>query len=152
MKAPSFASLNDPDFDPVKRYQDRVAFVDWAESLRNEAESNFRTTDAVICELAHYSLQRSLKRSIPPDWKWRVELSDERIRVVVVAPSGVETAFSDSCLGIVIYQVERADWRALAAPVAPLPLAPQPFRFVDVDPNDPFERARAEILAKRMAA
>ncbi len=151
---PRFISADSPDFDPIARKQDRESFRAWAQSLRDDEEPlSVRLTDAVVCELAHYSLQRSFKRLVPLSWKWRVDLSDDRIRVVVVSPSGVETAFSDSCLGVVVYQLERADWQALAlaSPGTVLAVAAQPFRFADVDPSDPFERARAEIHAKRIA-
>ena len=143
--------MDDPAFDPVRIKQDRQAFRDWAESLRNEPQSDFRVSDAVITELAHFSLQRSLARAIPPGHTWKLELSADRVRVVVTTPKGVEVSFADSSLGLVTYMLEQTNWRKVAPP-APEPIPFRPFRLADVDPNDPFEMARAEILMKREAA
>lgn len=150
-KGPVFLSLDDPAFDPVRNQQDRQAFREWAESLRNERKTDFRVTDAAITELAHFSLQRSLARAIPPSHTWKLELSADRVRVVVTTPKGIEVPFADSSLGLVIYMLEQTNWRKVAPPT-PEPIPFKPFRLADVDPNDPFEMARAEILMKREAA
>lgn len=142
------------DFDLIKNDQDKAAFFEWSQSLRDVEDGNeFRTTDAIVAECAAWSLHRCLSRAIPPDWTWiyRGDYKGQRIVVEVTSPAGHVTLFGDSSLGILVYTLEHTNWATLMHPPPPV-LASQPLQFAAVDMEDPFERARAEVLLKRHAA
>jgi hypothetical protein len=141
----------DENFDLVLFQQDRASFRRWAESMRNESTAPaMRETDAVICEVAQYSLQRSLSRVLPAGFTWSASIEADGVRINVRTGDGRDMSFRDGNLGVLIYRLEREDFRPIEAP----PVAPTvaPFRFADVDASDPFERARAEILLRRAQA
>lgn len=139
----------DENFDLVLFQQDRTAFRRWAESMRDESTAPaMRETDAVICEVAQYSLQRSLSRVLPSGFKWRFSADPEGVSIIVRTLAGDELTFRDGNLGVLIYRLEREDFRPVEIPVVDPSAAP--FRFAGVDASDPFERARAEILLRRV--
>ncbi len=148
---PSLKSL-EADFDIIELQQDKQAFISWAQSLRQtDPDEAFRTTDAVVTELAAFTLQRSMSRALPPGYTWKIEIDPERCRALIKSPSGKEWSFGDAWFGLIMHLLELHDWQAAERPPEPQPVAAKPFLFAEVDQDDPFERARAEALLKRMA-
>lgn len=153
MKIPLFSF--DENFDAIKHAQDEQAFRDWAVDIRNDEDQHVKTCDAVLGELSYCTIQRALARMLPESegYTWRVTFDSGGAltggaTLYVKSPKGFEVKFSDVSFGIIFFRLERTNWDELQPP-APPPAPFKPFRIADVAADDPFERARAEIAARR---
>jgi hypothetical protein len=137
------------DFENSYHLLDRQQFSRWQEEIRNGDPVSTSSTDSTVCDLAFNALRVCVSRRIPQGYAWRFEVNEERSRVVVTTPAGVEVPFSDGSFGLLLFRLESTNWSAVKPP-EPLPPSPPPPAPEEARKIDAFDRARAEILAKRL--
>ena len=143
-------SLDAPGIDgaPSGYVGDCEQFRLWSESLRNEErKTRFYSSDSAVADAAQLAALMCVSREIPQGYPWRIEITTDRAAVVVTTPNAGDVRFSDSSLGLLLFEIERVNWASLRPPEPP-PVERQ-FTPEQKARQDAFERMRAEMLAKR---
>ena len=123
------------------------SFLDWKESERNPIDSRIIESEEELFALAAAVVRKCLGRWVPEGLGFSFTVTEGGFGITCDSGNGPE-AMEDASAEVLFSRIRSHQWfgyRSERRPVA------QAFRFAEVG-DDPFERARAGILAKRIGA